>query len=282
MLFVLLVFAAGKVYAQEAFEAFDGQVTGDQVNVRADSTINSRILCQLSSGEAVDVISESYDWYRIRLPEQASAYIRKDMTACIDKPGGSVVTANSEAIQQVTAPPQQVTTVSAAPAPQKACRNAKVIKSGVNIRLEPDENSWIIGRVQENQVLNVLDETGKWYKITPPNNSFGWVYKKFVTKAVVSPASEKTQGSPTEEALAQAKQTGSIIISGTIQPYGRVFRRKAHHKLVTEDNKVFLLQGDKGSLNALIGQNARVTGALVSLADSKFPVIIVKSVEAAK
>jgi len=288
MLFALSVFLVGSVYAQEAFESFHGQVSGDEVNVRADSTVSSRILCQLARGEAVDVISESYDWYRIRLPEQASAYIRKDMTVCIDMPGG-VATGNSTAVQQAAAPDQQgITparqgiTMPAAPVSQKPCRNAKVIKSDVNIRLEPDENSWIIGMVQESQVLNVLDESGKWYKITPPDNSFGWVYKKFITKAVVTPVTQKPQGPSTDEALQQAKQTGSIIISGMIQPYGHVFGIKAHHKLVTDDNKVFLLRGEKGNLNVLIGRKARITGTLVGQKWTKFPVIEVRSVEAIK
>ena len=260
------------VYAAGDSAPFKGQICGEDVNVRSDSTVSAQVLCRLNRGAFVDVVSESYDWLRIRLPKEVPAFIRKDMVACIDKPAAGTVTPNLDATAKASSPASQLE-----PASQSVCRNAKVIKSDVNIRLMPDEGSWVAGKVQENQVLTIIEESGSWYKITPPDNSFGWVYKKFVRKAEIAPT-----GLSTAE-LKQAQESGSeIVLSGEIQPYGRVFKRQTTHKLVTEDNKIFLLKNGKDNLDVLIGRKVKITGTFEISPKSKFPVVVIRSIETLK
>ena len=259
-------------YAAGDFVPFKGEINGEDVNVRADSTVSAQVLCRLNKGALVDVISESYDWLRIRLPKETPAYIRKDMVACIDKPAAGTVTPNLSATAKAMEPASQLE-----PSSQSVCRNAKVIKSDVNIRLMPDEGSWVAGKVQENQLLNIIEESGNFYKIIPPDNSFGWVHKKFIRKAEVAPA----ELSATE--LKEAQETGSeVVLTGQVLPYGRVFKRRTTHKLLTDDNKIFLLKNGKVNLDVLIGRKVKITGTLELSPKSKFPVIIIRSIEALK
>jgi uncharacterized protein YgiM (DUF1202 family) len=117
-----------------------------------DSTVSSAVICVLNKGERVEVTLELYDWYKIRLPKAAPAYIKKNMAACLS-----------------------YTT-------QKYCESAKVIKNSVNIRLSPNESSPIIGKAVKDEIINIQQEKGGWYKIYPIINSYGWIHKKFINK----------------------------------------------------------------------------------------------------
>lgn len=131
---------------------FQGEVNSANINVRSDATVSSEIICALGENYRVEVILELYDWYKIRLPQNAPSYIKKNLTACIN-------------IQSAT---------------ENRCKNAKVLKDKVNIRLRPNGASPIIGVIEKNEVVNILNEKGGWYKIEPAQNSFGWINKRFV------------------------------------------------------------------------------------------------------
>ena len=73
----------------------------------------------------------------------------------------------------------------------------------------------------------------------------------------------------------------NISIIGVIKPYGRFFGRTATHKLITQDNKIFLLKANKKSLEALNNQKAKVTGKLISAPGQKYPVIEASILEVA-
>jgi uncharacterized protein YgiM (DUF1202 family) len=155
------------VFAQSVV-ALKGQVNSDNINLRADSTPVSEVICIVNKGTEVEVVEEYYDWYKIRLPKSAPSYIKKRFVACLD-----------EAVQPV-------------------CSNARVISNRVNIRARPSESAPILGRADKTQSLVILSEEKGWYKIQPIPNSYAWIHKKFidpipqltVTEAVDSPATE--------------------------------------------------------------------------------------------
>lgn len=153
-------------------------------------------------------------------------------------------------------------------------KNARVIKDNVNIRLKANESSSIVGKVKKDEVVNVLYDRGEWLKIEPVLNSFGWIHKKFVDKVIVLSKDEgdKTSGSslPSQENI--------IIIAGTIKP--KVIRRIATHKLLTEDNKLFLLKGDEEELNSFNHRKAKVTGKLITSGKQKYSIAEIDKIEA--
>ena len=221
---------------------FHGQVTGDDINIRTDATINSAIITTVCRGEVLEVISGPHDWYKIRLPVQAPSFIRRDLTAPVDE------------------------------------KTAKVIKSSVNIRLGPDEKTAIVGKSGQGEVINIVGEKGNWYKIRPVHNSFGWVHKQFIQPIEPKPPKLEKPLPQVKNPVLEDKSSGDIVVVGRVEAYGKVINRKASHKLVTVD-KVYLLKGSADKLNPLVYHTVRATGKLIPDKTDKFPVIEISKVE---
>jgi uncharacterized protein YgiM (DUF1202 family) len=265
LLLCLSLFVFNIAPAQESFP-FRGEVNANKINVRIDSTVSSQIICTLDSGARVDVVWEFYDWYKIRLPKFSPCFVKKDLTACIN-----YKQADATRSTQLYSPSEQ-------------CRSAKILKDNVNVRLSPSESSPIIGEVHKNEVVNILKESQGWYRIEPVLNSFGWINKRFISKASeekkietaeLQEAKQETQNEPDSEALKQAL----VTLTGTVNPYGKIFKRQATHKLLTQDQRIFLLKGDKKSLDALNYHKVRVTGSIINSARQKYPIVEVKKIE---
>ena len=248
LLFILIPFICFAQNRDSSPALFQGEINANNINIRSDSRVGSKIICIANNGEPVEVIKESYGWYKIRLPKTAPSFIKKNLVGLVDK------------------------------------KTAKVIKDNVNIRLRPDESSPILGKADKNEVINIVEERGEWYKIEPLNNSFGWVNKKFVDKADTINKREEVklaQEIKKENKIMDEKvsQDESVTIEGIIKPYGKVIKRIATHKLITADNNVFLLKGNKGSLDSLNYHKVKVTGKLINPKDKKHTIIEIQKIE---
>lgn len=202
-------------------------VNTDNINVRFDSNINSQIICNVHKGEGVQIVSEKYDWYKIKLPKTAALFVKKTLVEPIDE------------------------------------KTAKGLKDNINIRLAPNESSPILGKINKNEFINILQDSGEWYKIEPTVNSFGWIHKKFVDI-------DKEESKPKDD---------FVVIEGIIQPYGKVIKRIATHKLITKDDNIFLLKGTPGNLNVIIYHKVKITGKSISSPKEKYPVIKIIKIE---
>jgi uncharacterized protein YgiM (DUF1202 family) len=240
-------------------ETFDGLVNTPDINVRADSTPNSEIVCVLKKGDRVSVVKELYDWYKIRLPKNAPSYVKKNLLECL---------------------PEDLDVPAQTPVPlkEKACHSAKVAKDNVNIRLNPSENARILGKLNKNTIVSVLGEEGGWCKIEPQENSFAWVHKKFINEDAAKTAvipEQKIIKSTTVNILKT-----DITLEGTVQPYGMIFKRQATHKLTSPEHGTWLLKGNKSGLDALNYRKVKVTGKIIPGTKEKYPVIEITSLEA--
>lgn len=253
-----LVLSFGLVYAEDT-APFTGQINAEGINLRVDATTNSAVITTLAKGEQVEVVLEAHEWYKVRLPRKAFVYIKKGLAACIK---------STEILNQA--------------APQASrCLSAKLLRDRVNVRLKPAESSPIVGIADKGEVVNVTSESRNWYKIEPIQNSFGWIYKKFVDKAPVAEKPVQKPQALEERISGSGNPEGLAVFSGKVMPYGVVFFRKATHKLVSADNKVFLLKGNRATLNALNYRNVKVVGKITSAPEAKTPVIEVKIIEVA-
>lgn len=167
-IFPVLVLAVSLMFkicpAQEPV-SFKEEINSDGINVRQDATVNSDIICVLKKGMEVEVVSEFFEWYKIRLPRVAPAFIKKPLTECNSYFHPTLSAGNAFTTKTET-----------------HCQNAKVLKMKVNIRLEPSESSAIIGTIDKDGVVNIVKEVQGWYQIEPTFNSFGWVNKKFIRR----------------------------------------------------------------------------------------------------
>jgi uncharacterized protein YgiM (DUF1202 family) len=243
-----------------------GNVKLDAINIRSDSTVNSPVICVVNKGTRLQIISERYDWYKVRLPKAAAVYIKKNLTEC------------------VTFKPEEAATLKPTAQHQNPCLYAKLIKDRINVRLNPNETSPILGIVGINEVVTVISDKDGWLRIEPTENSFGWINTKFVEK-VPAQAIQEERPLPQEQEdkTANLKETiarqENEVIVGIVQPSGVIFRRSATHKLISEDKKVFLLKGNKKGLDTLNYRKVKVSGKIVTSPRQRYPIIEVKTME---
>lgn len=145
------------------FTPFQGKINADDINIRTSSTINAQVICKARKGTQVFVVSQAYEWYKVQLPKNAAIFVNKIFLAPVSEKPASALT---------SAP------LNNQPQPQ----SAKVIKDNVNVRLSASEKSSIIGKLNLDQAVTVLNITGDWAQILPVENSYGWVNQKFVDK----------------------------------------------------------------------------------------------------
>lgn len=122
-----------------------GIIESDDVNVRAGSNINYESLCKLNKGDRVEIIGESYGWYRIILPKKAHLYIKSDYV--------------DFSFEQ---------------------KIAEVNARRVNLRAGPDTNHSILGQVSKPYKLDIMGESAGWYQIEPPDGVSGWIHSLHV------------------------------------------------------------------------------------------------------
>lgn len=229
---------------EEAAVPFKGEINTDTINVRTDSTVGAPVICTLNRQDPVEVIGELYEWYKIKLPKSAPSYIKKTLVSPIDD------------------------------------KTVKVLKDRVNIRLTPSEQSPILGKAHKDEVLRIAGSEGEWFKIEPSKNSHGWINKKFVHpfRTAIVPPLKETQPADTmpEEPMRE------ITLDGTIQPYGKIVKRIATHKLIVREEggeKTYLLRGSRKNLNALNYHTVTVTGRITGEVEQKYPVVEIIKIE---
>ncbi len=248
-LILLAIFlAAAKIFAQTEFP-FLGEINAGEANIRSDSTASAKEVCLLKKGQQIEVCAEFFEWYKIRIPSCVPVYMSSRYAECIKY---------KEDLDNKN----------------RTCLSAKVSGDRVNIRSLPDKSGAILGAADKNEIVDVQGELDGWIRISPSRDTFGWVHKKFVGRPVQPPSH-----------INSLPQTGTVkapealIVEGVVNPYGMVFRRIATHKLITADGKVFLLKGNRNTLNALRGKKIKVAGKNLPSVHAKYPVLEVVSIE---
>jgi N-acetylmuramoyl-L-alanine amidase len=254
----------------EKLPSFTGQIKGNDVNVRADSTASSEIIGKLNNGQLVEVIREAYDWYKIKLPEDSEIllYVSKELIEPL--------------------PEDKISPSSNISFGDAKVKTGRVLGNNVNIRLKPTVDSAVIGRINQNEVVKITQDKGQWYSIKPTAECYGWIHKKFVKKfigqaatAPVKPTTSQIAKKDTITELAagiQQNNSASTIstIEGIIKPCGRFFNRKGTHRLINKEG-TYYLHGDKKTLDAVIGRKVEVTGNLIAY--PKYKVIEIKNLK---
>ena len=227
----------------EELSPFMAEVNEEGVNIRCDSTVGASIIYVAAGGLRLEVVGENYDWYKVRLPKQAPAYVSKELVECSN--------------------------------PDAGCTKGKILKDRVNIRQEPNLSSHILGKASQNEIVDIVSVEQDWYKIHPIQNSYGWIHKKFISKASLEELPQVTEKPKEQPPLEE-----QVVIEGVIHPHGFIFTGAVSHKIITEDKKIFLLKGERTGLKALNRRKAKVTGRLLGGADQKYPTVEVKILEA--
>lgn len=250
---------------------FLGEITSNNVNIRAGQNVNFESLGHLQKGSQVVMVSKNYGWYKIKLPPDAKSYI-----------SAGLVKRLNDGIGQVTG-------------------------SRVNIRARAGINSAVIGQLEKGQYVNILNNTfEKWYQIKPSEGLYGWVLEQYVIfKSVKIPmprivepptrniyvkrriARQKAAEEKKRLAAIKAKEEEEarkkrkfIASTGIVEPLGSdSVSDSIRHRLIVDGKTVYLLKGYRGIIDWFLNHKVVLEGELKPSINSQFPIVLVTKIK---
>jgi len=170
-IFALLVFTFLATSAVFAAAEKTGIITEDAVNFRAGPDTTYKILSQLSKGTKVTVVANEGDWFKVSY---------NDATGWVN---GNYITIRDEQI------------------------SAGVVNTPVlNVRSKPNTTSEILCKLEKGAVVEIVEESGDWYRIYIGESRYGWIHSDYVTirEEKVSRGSQEGQVQAAEEPVVDA------------------------------------------------------------------------------
>lgn len=131
------------VMTTSAFAGVIGVVTGDSINIRSANSTTANVIDTLSSGESINILSKSNDWYKISYGSVSTAYI-SDLFVKVTNVSGTI--------------------------------NA----NDVNVRNNPSTNSDVVGKINKDDTVNIVGQYNDWYAIKRQNGDTAYISKSFV------------------------------------------------------------------------------------------------------
>jgi len=142
-LFLGTLLVAGPLQAAEF--PFFAQPNRENVRVRADSTVQSPILAELQRDAVIHVIDRKWGWYQIDLPRETHGYIHKDFLERIAE-GEYIISGNR-----------------------------------VNVRSYASNRAHVLGQINRDAKVTVLERDGEWVSIRPLPKLKGYVHSRLLT-----------------------------------------------------------------------------------------------------
>jgi len=172
---VFTLFATGTAFASAEKT---GIITEDAVNFRAGPDTTYKILNQLSKGTKVTVVASEGDWYQVSY---------NDATGWIN---GNYITVRDEQI------------------------SAGVVNAAVlNVRSKPNTTSEILCKLEKGAVVEIVEQSGDWYRIYIGESRYGWIHGDYITirEEKVSRGSQEVKADEEPEAEAGTDLRQQIV-----------------------------------------------------------------------
>ena len=243
---------------------FVGENTAQNyLNIRAGQSTNFEKVGQLLSGEKVVVVDKDYDWYKIKLPENADSYV-----------SAKYVKVLGEGI-------------------------AEILGDRVNIRAQPRIGAAILGQVEKEALVRVLEQPDmQWVKIEPIDESYGWVSAEYIkrTNIAVPPArvvrlptrniyvkkrmaEEAEQGAQAAQEETPQPDPNWVSVQGIIIDVNQeALSADIRHSVVLENNQSYYLKGYRRLFDIFLHNKVNVEGVLLPEMNTPNPVIFVNKI----
>ena len=246
LLFCVVFLSMSRAYAEESYP-YLAQAKADNVIVRAGQNLNFEILCHLKKGDEVVVLGESYEWFKIKLPIDANSYI-----------SSSYVKELWDNMAEITA-------------------------NRVNVRADKDVKYSVIGQLSKGDKVLIKDRSQGWFKIEPPDQSYGWVRSEFLEfkskevpparmvelpsrniykrKQMVEQTNPEPSPPPTQNAQTTMTEVKSISAMGQIEKLERgVTLEHIDYRLVVDGQTAYYLDGPAYIFEKFINSKVIIEG----------------------
>ena len=133
-----------------------------RANIRNAPSSESVVIAGVAKGEMLELLSNQGEWSKIRRQNGAEGYIASRL---IDK--GSANTQTTHTSNENAAHKELYV----------------VLVDSLNVRAEPDRRSDVVGKLNHNERVYVIDIQGEWAKISLANGRYAYTALRFITKA---------------------------------------------------------------------------------------------------
>ena len=261
--FSVLLFLSVRVSAAGQEFPFLGEINSGIVNIRAGQDVNFERLGRLKKGDQVVVVGESYNWYKIKLSDQADCYVSDTL---FEPRAGAITVAKADKIR---------------------------------VRAGSGEKSAVIGQIGKGTFVRIRGHSIGWYLIEPMEGIYGWVAKEFVVfksrvippPKVISDPAANIFNVPYDGRAAAAPGTGDFgsaqrqpelfSVTGQVEDLGRIIEpQDIRYKLLINGQVSYYLQGPRTLIDRFEHHTVKIEGTLKEEAKKAygFPVIQVSQI----
>ncbi len=260
-LFVLFLFSSPLVVHAEQQPPFVAEIISDQINLRAGQSTNFENLGRLQKGDQVVVVDKSYSWYKIKLPVSAKSYVSASFVQMVRDDVG------------------------------------EISGNRVNVRAQPKTDGTSLGQLSKGTLVRVIGNLDSgWFRIEPPDESYGWILAEYVTFRSQDVPSPRVVQLPTrniyaKKRLAQAKaaveavttfqahQSSTVVAQGLLENLGQEApSQDVRHKIQVDDKTVYYLKGYRSIIDGFSHSRVKIDGTVEPNAGSPYPVILVTKI----
>lgn len=258
---------SGSASAQSSTEEtfpFVASVKVKTANIRAGQAKGFESVAQVEQGQKLVVISRSFSWYEVRLPESVACYIHSDFVKYLRGDVGEISGKN------------------------------------VNVRAQPKTASAVLGQLSAPANVKILGrEAEGWYRIEPVSGISGWISVDLLEfhslnvppeKVVEAPTSNIYEAKRQQEAQAveerqeklqefEQKKQEALIVKGTIRALDPVLNDNVRHRLEADGGQVFYLQGYRSVLDGFLNLRVQIQGIPESETKADQPILLVTQVQ---
>ena len=240
----MTVFVDAQTQKENIFP-FVGEITSDRVSIRAGANTNFEKVGTFNKGDQVVVLEASYHWYKIRNPSFVENYVINKYVHSIDDQEG------------------------------------EIIADDVNVRARPAVESTVMAQLSKGTHVKILEEVKDWYRIEPPENSFGWILDQFIVFKSRDVSSFKSQDKEGREFI---KQSEKAKIETTIVTRGRLQKTSSEggvtYQLVVDGEPICSLKEAGSLLDPFVNDIVEVEGMIEpSTQGPSIPVMIVRRLQ---
>ncbi|WP_164525466.1 N-acetylmuramoyl-L-alanine amidase [Siminovitchia acidinfaciens] len=150
---IFIIIGCSKDPSSNTAESGSATVTGEVVNVREKPGTSYSIITQIKKGETYPIIKEKNDWYEVELPSGKTGWI-----------AGWLASKDSNSEPSI---------------------EGTITVHNLNVRSEPSTESDILGKLDIDSKVKIVEESNGWSKILFDSET-AWVSSQYVDKKAAS------------------------------------------------------------------------------------------------
>ena len=253
---IIIFLSTAHAYADQAMP-FLAEVKVENVNLRAGQSTNFENLERLTKGEQLVVVDKSFSWYKVKLPLTAKAFVSSSLVNMVRGEVGEI----------------------------KGNR--------VNVRAQPKLDATVLGQLSKGTLVRVVEIIdGGWYRIDPPDQTYGWLlaeYVTFLSNAIPPPhlveapsrniyRQKKNPEPVAEQTVSLQPQVNLVVVQGVVEDLGQGSPSPDIRHKIQVDKTVYCLKGYRSILDAFLHNRVKIEGKLEPQGHSPYPVILVTKI----